>query len=400
MIYDFIIVGGGIVGLATGYSLIKKYPDASLLILEKESTVAAHQTGRNSGVIHSGIYYKPGSLKAKYAKEGAKRLIEYCKENEIKYDICGKLIIATEEEELPNLESLYLRGKENGLTIEKIDMEQIREIEPHANGIAAIKVPMTGIVNYQEVALSLAANIEERGGVLETDTVVKNIIENDDGVIVQTSKGNFNSKYFFNCAGLYSDRIARLAGVDPGMKIIPFRGEYYKLKEDKANLVKNLIYPVPNPQFPFLGVHLTRMINGETHAGPNAVLAFKREGYKKTDFNLRDLAEVLSYRPFWKIVKKHLRYGIMEMYRSVNRRVFLKSLQRLVPEVQEGDLIPAEAGIRAQALTNKGDLIDDFMIIKGKRSIHVCNAPSPAATASLAIGEEIVQYLNELESFN
>ncbi|RFU64810.1 L-2-hydroxyglutarate oxidase [Peribacillus glennii] len=396
MRYDYIIAGGGIVGLSTGYALLSKYPKANLLLIEKEETIAAHQTGRNSGVIHSGIYYRPGSLKARFAKEGGKKLIEYCDQHSINYDICGKLIVATDESELTELDKLYQRGLENGLNIEIINKEEMKEIEPNVNGISAIKVPMAGIVNYKQVSESFAKNILEKGGELKVNTKVVDIKEKDEEIEVMTNQGTFTTKYFINCGGLFSDRITIMAGVDPKMKIVPFRGEYYKLKESKSHLVNNLIYPVPDPQFPFLGVHLTRMINGEIHVGPNAVLAFKREGYKKTDLDLNDLMEVLSYPAFWKIAKQHLRYGIGEMHRSVSKKKFLESLRKLVPAVQLDDLVKTESGVRAQALTIDGQLVDDFLILKSKRSIHVCNAPSPAATASMAIGEEIVSYIDSL----
>ncbi|MBP3041379.1 L-2-hydroxyglutarate oxidase [Bacillaceae bacterium Marseille-Q3522] len=397
MQYDYLIIGGGIVGLSTAYALLKKHPQASMIVLEKEASWSQHQTGRNSGVIHSGIYYKPGSLKARFAKEGGRRLRQFCDENNIKYDICGKIIVATEEKEMPELQKLYQRGLDNKLAIEKISQAEMKEIEPNVNGIAAIKVPMAGIVDYKEVSVSLARNIEKLGGALQTDTKVIDIRESEKEVEVTTNNGVFHGTQLINCAGLFCDRVAKMAGVNPKMKIIPFRGEYFQLKKEKAHLVKNLIYPVPDPQFPFLGVHLTRMIDGEIHAGPNAVLAFKREGYHKTDLNLFDLFDVLTYPAFWKIAGQHLRYGMGEMYRSINKNKFLQSLQQLVPAIEKDDLVKAEAGVRAQALTIDGKLIDDFMILKGKRSIHVCNAPSPAATASLSIGEEIAAYADRIK---
>ncbi|MGE8203213.1 L-2-hydroxyglutarate oxidase [Heyndrickxia sp. NPDC080065] len=397
MHYDFLIIGCGIVGLSTGYTIMKKYPKAKLLLLEKESEWAAHQTGRNSGVIHSGIYYKPGSLKAKFAKEGGEKLIHFCQEYGIHYDICGKIIVATEDRELIELDKLYNRGLENGLKIEKLNKNQMQNIEPSVNGVAAIKVPMAGIVDYKKVSEAFAHYMLNRGGELKTETAVEEIHENDNEIIVGTNRGTFYTKHLINCAGLFSDRIAKLAGIDPKMKIIPFRGEYYKLKESKSHLVKNLIYPVPDPKFPFLGVHLTRMTNGEIHAGPNAVLALKREGYKKTDFDLNDIYDVLSYPAFWKIAKQNMKYGLAEMYRSFNKNKFLESLRKLVPDIEKDDLVEADSGVRAQALSIDGKLIDDFMIIKSKRSIHVCNAPSPAATASIAIGEEIVSNIDHLD---
>jgi (S)-2-hydroxyglutarate dehydrogenase len=396
MIYDYIIVGGGIVGLSTGFALRNKHPKAKLLIIEKEPSLAAHQTGRNSGVIHSGIYYKPGSLKARFAREGRKKLLEYCEKHSIEYDICGKLIVATEEQELIELDKLYQRGIENGLKIEMINQDEMKEIEPYVNGISAIKVPIAGIVDYKQISESYANNVLEQGGELKLNTKVIDIKEKDNEIEIVTTKGVFHTKHFINCAGLFSDRVTKMAGMNPNMKIVPFRGEYYKLKESKSYLVNNLIYPVPDPEFPFLGVHLTRMINGEIHVGPNAVLAFKREGYKKTDVNVNDLFEVLTYPAFWKIAKQHLKYGLGEMHRSISKIKFLESLRKLVPAIELDDLVKTEAGVRAQALTVDGKLVDDFIILKGKRSIHVCNAPSPAATASIAIGEEIASYMDSL----
>ncbi|MBD8067923.1 L-2-hydroxyglutarate oxidase [Bacillus sp. PS06] len=398
MLYDYIVIGGGIVGLSTAYALKKKYPHAKILIVEKEETVAAHQTGRNSGVIHSGIYYKPGSLKARLAQEGSRTLINFCQQNEIEFEICGKLIVATDQEELLHMDNLYHRGLKNGLSIKKIGIEEMKEYEPNVAGIAAIHVPTAGIVNYKKVAQSMVRYILENGGELKTNTKVENIIEQEKEIVLETSNGTFHTSYLINCAGLFSDRMVKLQGIDPQLKIIPFRGEYFELKDEKKNLVNNLIYPVPNPKFPFLGVHLTRMIDGSIHVGPNAVLAFKREGYKKTDFNMKDFFEVMTYPPFWQIAKKNLTYGMGEMYRSINKKQFLTAVQKLVPAVQIDDLIPSNAGVRAQALTNEGELLDDFKMIRGNRSIHVCNAPSPAATASLSIGEEIVEYLENPQS--
>jgi (S)-2-hydroxyglutarate dehydrogenase len=392
--YDFIIIGGGIVGLSTGMAILKQNVNAKVLVLEKEKKLAAHQTGRNSGVMHSGIYYKHGSFKAKFAVEGRKKLIHYCDENGIKYDLCGKIIVATSEEEIPELEKLYVRAQQNGLKVQKISKEEIKEVEPYANGISAIKLPMTGIVDYTEVSESFAQTIINKGGEIKTGTKAINVRETDDLVEVETNNGVFQGKLLINCAGLFSDRIAKLAGLSPDVKIVPFKGEYFKLTPEKSYLIKNLIYPVPNPKFPFLGVHLTRMMNGEIHAGPNAVLSFKREGYNKMSFSLKDTLEIITYPAFWKLARAHLRYGIDEMMRSLSKKLFLKSVQRLVPEIQIDDLVPAEPGIRAQALMKDGQLIDDFLIINGKRSIHVCNAPSPAATASISIGEYIANYIN------
>lgn len=391
--YDYTIIGGGIVGLSVGMAIAEKYPHSKILILEKEEELASHQTGNNSGVIHSGIYYEPGSFKARFAKQGSQSMVAFCEKHEIKYDICGKVIVATNDRELPLLENLYERGLQNGLNIKKLNREQLLEVEPHVKGVEAIFVSAAGIVDYKEVSKKFANIIENHDGDIRCAEEVKVIDEQSDSVIVETDKGTYHSKYLINCAGLQSDRIAKMAGYQTDMIIVPFRGEYYKLKPEKRHLVRNLIYPVPNPEFPFLGVHFTRMINGDIEAGPNAVLSFKREGYKKTDINLKDLAEVLSYPGFLKIASKYMKVGISEMVRSFSKRKFVESLQQLIPAVQKDDLIVSPAGVRAQALNRDGELVDDFQIIQGKRSLHVCNAPSPAATASIEIGKEIVSRL-------
>ncbi|WLR51033.1 L-2-hydroxyglutarate oxidase [Bacillus tianshenii] len=388
--YDYLIIGGGIVGLSTGMALTRRYPNARIAIIEKEKGLAAHQTGRNSGVIHSGIYYKPGSFKAKFAKAGSRSMAEFCKKHDITHDICGKVIVATNQDEIERLDNLYERGLQNGLDITKINQEELHEIEPHVNGLAGIKVPSTGIVDYKEVTEKFAEIIQENDNEIFTNSEVKNIDERSDRVIVETSNGTFQGNFLINCAGLHSDRITKLAGIHTNVKIVPFRGEYYELTPEKRYLVKNLIYPVPNPDFPFLGVHFTRMIDGNIHVGPNAVLSMKREGYKKTQFNLRDLAETLSYPAFWKLAGSNMKEGLNEMARSFNKSLFVKNLQQLIPEVEEKDIVPSEAGVRAQALMSDGKLLDDFMMIPGKRSLHVCNAPSPAATASIEIGKAIV----------
>ncbi|MCU0541868.1 MAG: L-2-hydroxyglutarate oxidase [Oscillatoriaceae cyanobacterium Prado104] len=390
--YDFAVIGGGIVGLSTAMALGLRYPDASILAIEKESSWAAHQTGNNSGVIHSGIYYKPGSLKANLCREGNRLLVEFCQKHEINYEICGKLIVATNLEELPLLDNLYQRGLANGLKIEKVTAEEVKEIEPHVSCLAAIRVPTTGIINYRQVCDKYAELVASRGGELRLSTKVLKIAPILDGVEIATTQGSFQAKFIVNCAGLFSDRVAKLAGVDPEVQIVPFRGEYYELVPEKRYLVKHLIYPVPNPNFPFLGVHFTRMIDGSVHAGPNAVLSLKREGYQKTDINLRDLVETFTYPGFWKLAAKYAGVGIEEMVRSFSKAAFVRSLQKLIPEVQAEDLVPTHAGVRAQALTKDGGLVDDFLLVRGERAIHVCNAPSPAATASLAIGEAIVVF--------
>ncbi|EFA72733.1 FAD dependent oxidoreductase [Raphidiopsis brookii D9] len=394
--YDFAIIGGGIVGLATAMTLGKHHINNRILVLEKEAEWAFHQTGNNSGVIHSGIYYKPGSFKAKFCRDGSRSMVEFCQEHNIEHDICGKVIVATDLSEISRLENLYQRGLENGIPVKKISQEEAREIEPHLSCVAAIRVLSTGIVNYKQVSLKYAEIIKKQGGDLRLNTQVLKIQRSGKNQVLETNQGSFETKFVINCAGLHSDRLAKLSGANPNAKIIPFRGEYYELTPTKRYLVKSLIYPVPNPDFPFLGVHFTRMIDGTVHAGPNAVLSFKREGYKKTDFDLRDLTEVITYPGFWKLAAKHADEGIQEMIRSWSKAAFVRSLQKLIPEVQGKDLVPTHAGVRAQALMNNGSLVDDFLIISGDNSIHVCNAPSPAATSSLEIGKTIVNQLSEL----
>ncbi|TAK07566.1 MAG: L-2-hydroxyglutarate oxidase [Candidatus Manganitrophaceae bacterium] len=389
--YDFAIIGGGIVGLSVGMSLSEKFPGRRLLVLEKERAWANHQTGNNSGVIHSGIYYKPGSLKATLCREGNRSMVEFCLKHGIEHEVCGKVIVATEPEELPFLKNLHERGLANGLKVEEIGREALKEIEPHVRGLAALRVPSTGIVHYRKVAETFARIVQDRGGDLRLNTKVERIVKNGAECVVETTAGSFHAKFVINCAGLHSDRVAKLAGLKPGMKIVPFRGEYYELKPQKRYLVKHLIYPVPNPNFPFLGVHFTRMIDGSIHAGPNAVLSLKREGYHKSDVNLRDLLDVFTYPAFWKLARRHFQEGAKEVVRSLSKAAFVLSLQRLIPEVQMNDVVPAHAGVRAQALMDDGKLMDDFLILQGEQSLHVCNAPSPAATASIEIGKAIVE---------
>ncbi|HYE65982.1 MAG TPA: L-2-hydroxyglutarate oxidase [Pyrinomonadaceae bacterium] len=393
--YDFAIIGGGIVGLATGRALGQRYPEARILVLEKEGQWASHQSGRNSGVIHSGIYYKPGSFKARFARHGNRSMVEFCREHGIAHEICGKVIVATEPEELPLLENLYKRGLENNLAVNRLSADEVKEIEPHVNCLAGIRVPMTGIVDYKQVCLKFAELIAAQGGSLRLNTKVERITETEDGSVLETNNGEFETRFVINCAGLHSDRVAKLGRVDPQARIVPFRGEYYELRPEKRHLVKTLIYPVPNPDFPFLGVHFTRMIDGSVHAGPNAVLSFKREGYRKTDFDLRDFVEVMTYTGFWRLAAKHLDEGLQEMVRSLSKAAFVRGLQKLIPEVQADDLVPSQAGVRAQALLNDGKLVDDFLIVKGRNSVHVCNAPSPAATSSIEIGKAVVEQIPE-----
>jgi (S)-2-hydroxyglutarate dehydrogenase len=397
MKFDCTIVGGGIVGLATALMLSKKQPGIKILLLEKEDSLAQHQTGRNSGVIHSGIYYKPGSFKARFAKAGAQSMVEFCREHGLNHQVCGKVIVACEEKELPLLENLYQRGLQNGLQIDRLTSEQVREIEPNVRCLAGLRVPTTGIVSYRKVSEKYRELAETRGASIRLGTRVLEIISRWGGFAVETSDGSFETRFLVNCAGLHSDRVARLGGTDPKMRIVPFRGEYYELVPEKRHLVNTLIYPVPNPDFPFLGVHFTKMIDGSVHAGPNAVLAMKREGYFKTDFSLRDSVETLTYGAFWKLAGKHWDEGWKEIYRSFSKAAFVRSLQRLIPEVQSEDLVPCAAGVRAQALGEDGKLIDDFHIVEGENSLNVCNAPSPAATASIEIGRYIAEKIPVLQ---
>lgn len=387
--YDYVVIGGGIVGLSTAMHVGQKFPGAKVLLLEKEPEPAMHQTGRNSGVIHSGIYYKPGSFKARFAKQGAISMVRFCEEHDIAHDVCGKVIVATKESELGPLETLYQRGIENEVPVEKVSAERVREIEPHVNCIAGVLVKSTGSTSYREVCAKYLEIVTRNGGDVRFSTEAKEFRDKGDVKVIITNRGEFEARFVINCGGLHSDRIARASGTDPKAQIVPFRGEYYELIPERRHLVKTLIYPVPNPDFPFLGVHFTKMIDGSVHAGPNAVLAFAREGYFKTDFDFKDFKETMVFPGFWKLARKHMGEGMKEMYRSVSKAAFTRSLQELIPEVRSEDLVPCKAGIRAQALTDEGKLVDDFLIIPGKNTMHVCNAPSPAATASLEIGKEI-----------
>jgi len=389
MTYDYAIVGGGIVGLATLYQLQRAQPEARVLLIEKESQWAAHQTGHNSGVIHSGIYYKPGSAKARLAVSGARAMVAFCEEQGLPYELCGKVIVATSDGELPRLATLAERAEANGVPTRHLTPEQLQEHEPHCVGLAALHIPSTGIIDYRAVAERLAALAKAHGATLQTQTRLLRIEPRTEAILLHTNQGVFETRFLINTAGLYSDRVARLAGADPHAKIVPFRGEYYELVPEKRGLVKNLIYPVPNPSFPFLGVHFTRMSDGSVHAGPNAVLALAREGYRKSEVKLNELLETLTYPAFWKLAARHADEGIQEILRSLSKRRFVASMQTLIPEISEADVIPAGAGVRAQALAADGQLVDDFLFIDGDRQLHVCNAPSPGATASLEIGREI-----------
>jgi (S)-2-hydroxyglutarate dehydrogenase len=390
--YDCIIIGGGIVGLATALRLSSAPHHKKVLVLEKETEVAKHQTGNNSGVIHSGIYYKPGSLKARNCINGYHQLVAFCQANGVPFDLCGKIIVATDESELTALKNIADRGEQNGLKgLKHLRKEELADYEPHVTGIAGIFVPQTGIVDYKAVALKYAQLITQNGGELTFGQRVVKVEKQADGLRVVTEHSAFSGSLIVNCAGLYSDKVARLTSNNIDVKIIPFRGEYYKLRQDKEYLVKNLIYPVPDPNFPFLGVHFTRMMRGGVEAGPNAVLAFKREGYRKSDINISELAESLAWPGFQKVMAKYWRTGLGEIYRSFSKAAFTRALQKLIPEIQEGDLVEGGAGVRAQACDRTGGLVDDFLIIEEDKVVNVCNAPSPAATSSLSIGETVAE---------
>jgi (S)-2-hydroxyglutarate dehydrogenase len=388
--YDVIIVGGGAVGLATALKIQEQNTRLRIVVLEKEKAVARHQTGNNSNVIHSGIYYRPGSLKATNCIRGYHLLLDFCRQHNISHNLCGKIIVATEERELPLLQNIYERGLQNGLTgLKMLKAAELKEYEPHVAGIAGIHVPQTGIVDYRVVAEKYAEVFQHRGGDVKLGERVESIRYSNGWVEVVTPNTTYQGKLIVNCAGLYSDKIARLTSNKIDVQIIPFRGEYYKLKKEKEYLVKTLIYPVPDPNFPFLGVHFTTMVGGGVECGPNAVLAYKREGYKKSDINLSEVMETISWPGFRKIAARYWRTGIGEMYRSYSKTAFTKALQKLLPEIQENDLVPGGAGVRAQACDRTGGLLDDFMIVEDNLAINVCNAPSPAATSSLSIGETI-----------
>ena len=392
MTYDALIVGGGIVGLGTAWRLLQARPALRLLLLEKEPVLGSHQTGNNSGVLHAGLYYKPGSFKARLAVQGLQQMLAFCRDHGIPHDQCGKIVIATSPEELPRLETLWERGNANGLQgLRKLTTEQIREIEPHATGLAAIHVPQEGIVDYPAVVQKLGELIRQMGGEIKPGCRVEELRDRQGTWVVRTTQGEFNAKFVIACGGLHSDRLVRAARQKPTAKIIPFRGEYYKIRADRQHLVRHLIYPVPDPKFPFLGVHFTRLIHGGIEAGPNAVLAFAREGYKWTDVNLRDLAETLFFPGLWKFLAKYPSLCGYEIRRSLSRAEFTRSLQKLIPEIRSEDLVAGGAGVRAQAMTSAGSLIDDFHFEQSPGILHVINAPSPAATASLAIGEVLAQ---------
>lgn len=391
---DLVIIGGGIVGLASAYQFLQRFPDRRVVVLEKEASVGSHQTGHNSGVLHSGIYYQPGSLRALNCRTGKQAMEAFCQAEGLPYEICGKVIVAVDDAELPLLEKIHQRGIANGVRCEVVGPERLRELEPHVAGVRAIHVPESGIVDYRRVAERLAEKIVERGSRVATGaraTAVRRI--EGDRSVVETTIGDFEGSVLVNCAGLHSDRVARLAGRRPPAKIVPFRGEYYDLVPEARRLCRNLIYPVPDPSFPFLGVHFTRMVDGGVECGPNAVLAFAREGYRKRDVNLRDLADAVTYAGFLRLAARYWRTGAGEMWRSLSKAAFVRALQRLIPEIRSDLLTTGRAGVRAQALAPEGKLVEDYLILAGPRTIDVCNAPSPAATSSLNIGRTVVERL-------
>ncbi|MGD8778215.1 MAG: L-2-hydroxyglutarate oxidase [Ignavibacteria bacterium] len=394
MNHDITIIGAGIVGLASVLKILEAKPDLRILIIEKENDVCKHQTGNNSGVIHSGIYYKPGSLKAVNCRKGYSELLEFCEKYDITYDLCGKVIVATNENQIETLNNIYERGLQNGLeNLKIISAGELKEIEPHVNGTKAILVPQTGIIDFTGVGIKLKEILEGRNCEFVFNQEVKNILSKNDEIIIHTTDTEFRSNKLVCCCGLHSDRVAKFNNKNLQIRIVPFRGEYYKIKESKKHLVKNLIYPVPDPSFPFLGVHFTRMINGDVEAGPNAVLAFKREGYKKTSFSFNDTLETFSWPGFKIVIKKYWKTGLGEFYRSFSKAAFVKALQNLIPEINKEDLIVGGSGVRAQACDISGGLIDDFYFVENKDIVHVCNAPSPAATSSLSIGKFICDKL-------
>ena len=392
-VFDFAVVGGGLVGLATAWSVRTKFPDASILLMEKETDVASHQSGRNSGVLHSGIYYKPGSLKAQLVARGRALLLDFCDRNGIKYEICGKVILATNEDEIPPLESLATRGKENGLEIKILNEEEIKDVEPQAAGIKAVWVPETGIVDFIGVAKKLAASLDEQGVQIRLETKLVDLDDQGSDLRLVTDHGEVRTRFAVNCAGLFSDQLARKAGTNPQLRIIPFRGEYFMLKPEAKHLVKALIYPVADPRLPFLGVHLTRTTQGEVLVGPNAVLAFKREGYHAWDFKFRDALDWMTYPGFWKFIAANVRPGVGEILKAWSKPTFARAIQKLTPGITIGDLLSTRAGVRAQAVDTNGKLVDDFRFARSERWLHVLNAPSPAATACFAIGERIAEQI-------
>jgi L-2-hydroxyglutarate oxidase len=397
---DVAIIGAGIVGLPVGLQLVRKNPGLKVIILDKEAEVASHQTGHNSGVIHSGLYYKPGSLKARLCVDGSAAMVEFCEEYAVPYDICGKIIVATEEREVPGLNELLRRGRANGVSgLRELNAQQIREIEPYASGLCGIHVPTTGITDFKIVSGKYAELIKQRGGEVLTSSGVLRIVRAADGIVLETASGAMRARFAVNCAGLQSDLIARMAGASLGLRIVPFRGEYFELVPSKQHLIKGLLYPVADPRFPFLGVHFTKRIHGGVEAGPNAVLSFKREGYTRTSFDLSDALSTALFAGFWRMASDNWKSGMGEIYRSWNKQAFTHALQKLLPSLTEQDIQPGGSGVRAQALDRYGNLLNDFHFVYQDRILHVCNVPSPAATASLLIGREIASMLDGNANF-
>jgi (S)-2-hydroxyglutarate dehydrogenase len=390
--FDLLIIGGGIVGLATALEVTRRFPALRLAVLEKEATLAAHQSGHNSGVIHSGLYYRPGSLKAKLCVTGAEAMVAFCREHGIPHEICGKVVVATSDRELPALEELQRRGQANGVPgLAMVGPERLRELEPHTAGLRALHVPSTGITDYAAVTRKYAELVAAANGSVLTGTEVVGIARGSGEVVVETTRGDYPAGFLINCAGLYSDRVSRMAGADTEVRIIPFRGEYYEIAPSRRSLVRGLIYPVPDPDLPFLGVHFTRRVDGSIEAGPNAVLALRREGYRKTDISLGELGQAMGFAGFWRMARKFWKVGAEEYYRSLHKPAFVKALQKLVPEIRSQDLERGGAGVRAQSVDRAGKLVDDFRFAVSERAVHVVNVPSPAATASLMIAKEIVK---------
>ena len=399
--WDVAVIGGGIIGLSSALHLTQLYPKTRVVLLEKETDLAVHQTGHNSGVIHSGVYYKQGSRKAVFCVEGVKRLKKYCRDKGIPYDRCGKVIVATDESELPGLQQIHRRGSDNGVPdLRIIDAGELAEIEPHTRGIKALHVPGTAVVDFNRVSHAYADDVRENGGEILTGRKLLNIQRDGGDLVLETNLGEIRSRHLINCAGLYADTVARALGAPDDVRIIPFRGEYYVLRPESRKLVRGLVYPVPDPRFPFLGVHYTKRINGEVEAGPNAVLAWAREGYRKTNVNLPEAFRHITYSGFWRMSMRTWRVGLAEMHRSLMKGVFVKDLQKLIPEIRSDDLVPGGAGVRAQAVSRQGQLLDDFSIQQTPNAIHVLNAPSPGATSSLSIGDYVARLAGKSFALN
>jgi len=396
MTYDYLIVGGGIVGISTAWQLLRRYPNQRILVLEKESHFAGHQTGHNSGVIHAGVYYQPGSLKADFCRRGNEATIKFCLEHDIPYEKCGKLLVATNKNEYTLMEKLFERAGKNRIEAEWLNREQLKEREPNITGLGAFFVPRTGIVDYCKITDKMADLFKARGGMVRLDCEVLGLEEKNNGLRVRTSIEEFNTRYLITCSGLMADRLVKMLGIQPDFQIIPFRGEYFRLPPEKNEIINHLIYPIPDPEMPFLGVHLTRMVDGTVTVGPNAVLGLKREGYKKTDVSFRDIKEMAAFSGFWKVMQQNLKAGLTEFKNSIFRRGYLELVRKYCPQVKLSDLTPYPAGVRAQAVAPDGTLIHDFLFVNTKRSFHVCNAPSPAATSAIPIGAHIVDRAREI----